>query len=111
MSVRCLPNDRCLIIAEVPGCECNIGAHVTVEALAPIPVGMDLLPVWTFRDADRPLLSLDEQDGKRVESMTDGEPHLSLADRPVIFDHHIVPLRDIGGACVDDVAARTPAPA
>jgi hypothetical protein len=108
MTTRCQPGDRCLVIADFPDCECNVGAHVTIDVAAPVPRGQERPPAWFFYDADRPLVALEhDAAGQLIKSWTDGEPHLPMADRPVFLDEHLVPLRSIGGASIDDVAAKT----
>jgi hypothetical protein len=55
--LRCQPGDRCIIIGDVRGCDCNIGATLTVTHLAPPVEGMP--PAWLFCDVSRPIKIVD----------------------------------------------------
>ena len=108
-TTRCLPGDRCVIISDQPGCECNIGARVTVTQLVPVPAGSPLPPAWLFKDASRPLLAVDvDSDGKVIagsEGWTTGDPRADQ-ESPILLDEQLVPERDIGALIVDDVAGQ-----
>jgi hypothetical protein len=56
MKTRCQPGDRCLVVADTPGCECNIGAVLTVvQAHVTLDPLRGHVPIWTFKDASRQL--------------------------------------------------------
>lgn len=102
MKARCQPGDRCLIVGDVPGCECNIGAEVTVTSR----VAFVRPTAWEFKDASRPLLSLaintdGSIDPSRPRWVTaTGEP--TDYEYPAYFDHHLVPLRAEGEPAIDE---------
>lgn len=95
MKLRCKPNERCLVIGDVPGCECNIGAMVTVVRI--VPPTRDVKPAWIFKDSSRPLKLVDlDADCKPVpgsEAYATGTYSPDDGEMPVIFDHHLMPLR------------------
>lgn len=83
--MNCKPGDLAIVVAEIPGCECNIGALVRV--LQPSP---DDQPGWYFEDATRPLKCLDGA-GRNASWVTH-----SRGDPPwvcFVHDRHLVPIR------------------
>lgn len=100
MKARCEPGDRCVIVAEIPGCECNIGATVTVTTRV---TGMDWngarIIGWLFKDASRPLKAVDVDDAGQVIPGSEAWITSSLdnpSDEPGLFDHHLVPIAGDG---------------
>lgn len=86
MKTRCVPGQRCVVVADVPGCECNVGATLTVTELGLGDTPAGPRPIWAFKDADRPLKVVDP-----VVWVTSsaGFPRDAM---PGVFDHHLVPV-------------------
>jgi hypothetical protein len=95
--LHCNPGDRCVVVADVPGCECNVGAELTVTRLIPVP--RHIAPAWEFKDASRPLkmVDLDPHTGRPIVGSTErwatGTNSRSTKSYPGMFDHHLVPLQ------------------
>lgn len=109
MKARCEPGDRCVIVAEVPGCEANIGATLTVVALdvnIRLPGGTTVR-AWSFKDASRPLVMVDLQGQRTGEcTATDEYPPFRC---PAYLDHHLVPLHGDGELLLQEKREDVPA--
>lgn len=109
MKARCAPGDRCIVLAEVAGCECNIGALVTVtESYLMLVPGMGWRPVWKFKDASRPLLIgppstfgkvLPGTERFWITSSFEHEAHRC----PAYDDAHLLPIHGEGEILLDEV--------
>jgi hypothetical protein len=112
MKARCEPGDRCVIVAEIAGCDCNIGATVTVTIGLP---GMDYLgkPVfgWLFEDASRPLKAVDVDNAGNVvpgtETWVTDSGHGLYT--PWLSDHHLLPVHGAGELPLEDKREEVPA--
>jgi hypothetical protein len=104
--LRCQPGDRCIIIGDVRGCECNIGATAHRHASRAAVEGMP--PAWLFRDVSRPIKILDlDRRGNPIpgtESYFTGSPPPRPEWVPVVFDHHLMPLHGEGEPEIDTAA-------
>lgn len=94
MKTRCQPGDRCVVVADVPGAECNIGAELTVTRV----VHLINPPAWEFKDASRPLKMPIIEYGTNVMSDTPAiwcteSGEVSETRYPTMFDHHLVPIK------------------
>ena len=68
---RIKPNDLCVIIGEDPGCECNIGALLTVKRIIEGHNGRES---WTFVEASRPLKMINIPNFPSVGWVVDSYP-------------------------------------
>lgn len=115
MKTRCKPGDRCVIVAEIAGCECNIGARVTVleVALTFIASG-GTAAHWTFKDASRPLKVVEHDSAGRVipgrEQWCSSSEEIRHGDQlPGIYDQHLAPLAGDGELVLDEQREEQPA--
>lgn len=101
MKTRCEPGDRCIVVAELPGCECNVGAVLTVVDLGLAQTPSGPRPIWAFKDASRPLKITDVDDAGNVRPganvvWTTTSAGFPRESRPGCFDHHLVPIAGEG---------------
>lgn len=91
---RIQPGDLCLIVSETLGCECNIGAFVTVVRRADYENSEP--GEWLFKDASRPLKfisSVPEEFGRVIWGLhsDDTEEDCYLH----VLDHQLIPIRPL----------------
>lgn len=86
--MRCEPGDICIVVADVPGCEANIGAQLRVVRLMPF---VDV-NAWEFEDASRPLKMVPE-DGEGGEYWTRSTAE-GIGDGRYggFLDRHLIPV-------------------
>jgi hypothetical protein len=114
MKTRCKPDDRCIIVADDPGCECNIGALVTVSTLHTGQLNGRPVAIWKFRDASRPLKVLFTDLAGRVipgdESwVLQSECAQHEGAYSGLYDHQLVPVHGDGEILLEDHRVEQPA--
>lgn len=88
-SGRIKAGERCLVVGEVAGCECNIGAMVIVCVYDAVDKS------WTFRDASRLIKCEDDFGfGLRTAMVTNSDENVDPRYEWVLMDKHLVPIRD-----------------
>lgn len=89
--MRCRPNEICIVIGEVRGCEVNIGAHVRVlEMIAESPEA-----AWTFEDASRPVKMVAYGTGDNARWVSSTASGLREGVIAGFYDRHLLPVRGL----------------
>lgn len=89
MKTRCKLGDRCIIVGEIPGCEENIGAILTVSNF------IDDEIAWEFEAASRPLKMHGPGGIDDIEYLTSSRESKEYVDCDVyIYDKHLVPIQE-----------------
>lgn len=102
--LNCWPGARAVIVGEEPGCECNIGALVTV-----VKLDADYPDCWHFTDASRPLKMLDIDDSGHVSWINaSDDPGIEFA---WLADKYLVPIGEQREDSGDVVALQVDQPA
>lgn len=94
--MNCVAGEMAVIIGEDPGCECNIGATLTVVAPEPgTPEGY-----WGFCEVSRPLKMVDVEDRSEcwvTDSKDERYQWIGVKDK------YLLPIRDPGELPADGV--------
>ncbi|CAN7326370.1 hypothetical protein LJR084_001892 [Variovorax sp. LjRoot84] len=102
--MNCKPNDICVVVGEVPGCECNIGAQVRVTRRIPFG-GAD---AWEFEEASRPLKMIPDDGRPLVEWVRGSSEGIPRGRLYGFYDRHLLPIRAPGDDAIDWASRRTP---
>lgn len=113
MKTRCKPEDRCVVVAEVPGCECNIGALVTVTSVHATPLHGRAVPIWRFRDASRPLkVVYTDLHGRVIPGAEQWVLHSNCTTEGEcdgLYDFQLVPVHGEGEVLLQETREEQPA--
>jgi hypothetical protein len=101
---NCRPGDACIIVAEYPGSECNIGAYLTVKERDPEGD-------WLFVDASRPLHMVPDDPADGISWVTDSYSSPGAEDFWYVMpDRFLVPIRPVaeGDEIVTNITTDSP---